>query len=106
MGGGGDDVWSKGTKGVEGLNQSGEASAAAAATVSSYKSTAETSLAGVDPVFAAAVTRWNAILTGVNSSQSITPKFGAAPTVGKGASLSSVQTKQAEFSDGNNFQTV
>ena len=41
-----------------------------------------------------------------SASPTITPKFGPAPTVGKGASLNAVQTKQAGFSDGNNFQTV
>ena len=92
------DVWSKGTMGIEHLNQSGEAAAAAAATVEGYKATAASNLAAVDQIFAAAVARWNAILTGVSSSPSITPKFGPAPSVGKGASLGS-GTKHAAFAD-------
>jgi hypothetical protein len=98
---GSSDVWSKGTEGIDHLNQPGAAAAAAKTTVNAYMAAAAAALAAVDPIFAAAVARWNGILGGVNSTPSITPKFGPAPSVGKGAGLDAAASKHASFSDGN-----
>jgi hypothetical protein len=101
------DVWTKGTTGIEHLDQSAEAAAAGSATGEAYKSSVSTALAGVDAQIQAAVSRWTGMLN-FSAGPTITPKFGPAPSVGKGAALDAAASKHAAFSDGNgaNFGTT
>ena len=86
---------------VSGLKKPAQAAAAAAAaaeTIASYQVTATASLAAVDPIFAAAVARWNSNLGGVSSSPSIRRSSLPHRASAKGASLGS-GTKYTQFAD-------
>lgn len=96
------DVWSGGAKPIEHLDMSGEAGSAGQKTGEAYKQSITAALAGVDPIIAAAVQRWQGMLS-FTANPSVNPKFGPAPAASNGqksGSADSFETKKhAMFSD-------
>jgi hypothetical protein len=116
---GGDDVWKNGAQKIDhaaatlahpaAMDQSEASAAAGAANGDAYKSAlAEklaAALADINAFVASATSALN-----FSASPSITPKFGPAPSIGKGAGLDTIGHKYAggSHSDGNgaNFGTT
>jgi hypothetical protein len=104
-GGDGSDVWNKGTSAISGLQGlAGPAGQAGQASGSAFS----TNLGqGLDAAIAKAISAAEQIKAALNFnvSPTVTPKFGPAPTVGKGASLDGAAAKHAAFAD-TGFDTV